>query len=80
MGDLDDYDPYPPSYNAAPPAKRSPGAVIETYVDTDALEYVCPNCGAGLGEFCRHDNGAERKMPCLPRIAAAQATPSKGSR
>lgn len=69
--DDDDYDPYPPHYHAARPPHRSPGAVIETYVDTDALEVPCPACDAALGDFCHHPDGTERKMPCPRRITAA---------
>ncbi|MCX2931373.1 hypothetical protein ORI20_13900 [Mycobacterium sp. CVI_P3] len=53
---------------------RSRGAVIEAYVDTEALDHKCPKpkggCGADLGEFCHHPDGTERKMPCPVRIPA----------
>lgn len=50
---------------------RSRGAVVETYVDTDALEVRCPACHVAVGEFCVHENGASRRMPCPRRIALA---------
>lgn len=53
---------------------HSKNAVLLAYVDTDALEVLCPACHAKPGDFCRHESGAERKMPCPRRItAAAQA-------
>lgn len=64
-----------PEYPVGPPQhSRSRGAVVEAYVDTDALEVLCPACHAVAGDFCRHGSGAARKMPCPRRItAAAQA-------
>lgn len=56
---------------------RSRGAVVESYVDTDALEVLCPACHAKPGDFCRHESGAARKIPCPLRISAA-ARESKG--
>lgn len=53
------------------PAK---GPVLLAYVDTDALECRCPNCGAQPGDFCRHPaelGGGERRAPCPRRIIAA---------
>lgn len=50
------------------------GPVMLAYVDTDALEYRCPNCGAEPGEFCRLPaelGGGERKAPCPRRIQLA---------
>lgn len=72
--DDDDRDPYPPPWHAGRPPRRSPGAVIATYADTDALEVDCADsCGAPTGEFCRHPDGTERKMPCPKRITRAAA-------
>lgn len=52
--------------------RSSRGPVITAYVDTDALDYACPKpkggCGAGLGEFCTHPDGTQRKMPCPVRL------------
>lgn len=68
-----------PDYPVGPGHEtRSRGPVIESYVDTDTLDYRCPNCHAEPGDFCRHDNGAERKMPCPKRITAAQTAAAKG--
>lgn len=46
-------------------------AVLLAYVDTGALDVVCPACGAKVDNFCRHESGADRKMPCPRRISAA---------
>lgn len=72
----DDRDPYPPPWYSGPPTKTTPGAVLETYADTYALDVDCtgPNsCGASAGEFCRWPNGRERKTPCGSRKARAAA-------
>lgn len=74
--DLDDNnrDPYPPPWHAARPPRRTPGPVLETYADTDALEVACiPGCGQPVGELCRHPDGTQRKMPCPKRITRAAA-------
>jgi hypothetical protein len=71
MRDLDDDDPTRPDWYSGPPSPRTPGPVIETYVDTETLDHDCPNCHAGQGEFCRHEAGHERKMPCPKRITTA---------
>jgi hypothetical protein len=64
-----------PDYPVGSPRDvRSRGAVIETYVDSDALDSECPNCHAKVGDFCRHELGHERKMPCLARIGAAKTS------
>jgi hypothetical protein len=52
---------------------HSLNAIVETYVDTDALEVLCPNCHAKPGAFCRHESGLDRRMPCPRRIQAAKA-------
>lgn len=67
--DLDDVDR--PDWYSGPPPKITRGPVITAYVDTHALDVECINCGAKPGEFCRHDTGQDRKMPCPRRIAAA---------
>jgi hypothetical protein len=59
-----------------PGRHKSPrGAVIEAYVDTDALDRQCPppptGCGANLGEFCKSPNGFERHIPCIARTKPA---------
>lgn len=62
-----------PDYAVGPPQHtRSRGAVVLGYVDTDALEVLCPACHAVPGDFCRHPSGAARKMPCPKRISAAR--------
>jgi hypothetical protein len=62
-----------PEYATGPGHEvRSWGAVVETYVDSDALDFECPNCHAEVGKFCRHGLGHERKMPCMARMAAAK--------
>ncbi|QBC86360.1 hypothetical protein [Mycobacterium avium] len=79
-GRHDDSDPYTPPWYSGPPARTTKGPVITAYTDTRALDFVCLNCGAGEGEFCRHDaehGGVERKMPCPKRIATA-ARAAKG--
>lgn len=61
-----------PHYPVGPPQHtRSRGAVVEAYADTGALGVLCPACRAVPGEFCRHESGAARKMPCPRRISAA---------
>lgn len=60
-----------PEYATGPGHRSSRGAAVEAYVDTDALELDCPICHAPAGEFCRHESGNERKMPCPKQIAAA---------
>lgn len=62
-----------PDYATGPPAHRiARKPVIEAYVDTEALDHVCPKpkggCGAQLGEFCHHPNGTERIIPCPVRV------------
>lgn len=47
--------------------RRSPGAVIEAYAD-GAIDRACANCGAEPLQFCRHDNGDARKIPCAKRL------------
>lgn len=61
-----------PDYATGPGARHTHGPVIETYVDTDALDHDCPNCQAPAGEFCRHDTGQHRKMPCIARMETAR--------
>lgn len=63
----DDTD-VPTSYAIGPGRRvRAAGPVIEVYADTGAIDRHCPNCGAEPLTFCRHSNGAERKIPCLQR-------------
>jgi hypothetical protein len=50
---------------------HSRNAVLLAYVDTDSLEVLCPNCDAEPGEFCRHEDGVARKIPCPKRITEA---------
>lgn len=79
MPDDDDRDPYPPPWYSGRPPRSSPGAIIEVYADTEALDRQCPppprGCGADLGEFCRWPDGRERKTPCGPRKTAAPTQP-----
>jgi hypothetical protein len=61
-----------PDYPVGPGhARTTGGAVVEAYVDTNALDYECPACGAAVAEFCRWDTGRQRRMPCPQRITAA---------
>jgi hypothetical protein len=48
------------------------GAVLEAYAETDALDHLCPNCRAAVGEFCIHDDGTQRKIPCPKRLRAQE--------
>jgi hypothetical protein len=52
--------------------RRGRAPVVEAYVDTEALDYVCPKdkggCGAGLSDFCTHPDGSYRMMPCPVRL------------
>lgn len=64
-----------PDYATGPARHtRSPGAVVDAYLETEALDHHCPQpkggCGASPGEFCHHPDGTERKMPCPVRIPA----------
>jgi hypothetical protein len=51
--------------------RRGRAPVIEAYVDTDALDFPCPKpkggCGAAVGDFCTHQGGAYRMIPCPVR-------------
>lgn len=61
-----------PDYATGPGARGSShGPVIEAYVDTDALEILCENCGVAAGDFCKHPDGTPRRAPCPRRIAGA---------
>lgn len=69
---MPDLDEDHPDYRRGPGRgpKSSRGAVIEAYVDTDALDRKCDgldSCGADLGEFCKSPDGFERHMPCASR-------------
>jgi hypothetical protein len=63
--------------------KAPPGAVIEAYVETEALDRQCPKppkgCGRGLGEFCVFPDGSERHHPCIARCKASPETPVERS-
>jgi hypothetical protein len=52
---------------------RSRGAVVESYVDTGAIDVFCPACHAKVDDFCHHKSGVDRRMPCPKRIVAAKA-------
>jgi hypothetical protein len=54
-----------------PPWGRGP--VLESYAETGALERMCPNCHAPVGEFCVHDGGTQRRIPCPKRMKAQEA-------
>lgn len=56
-----------PDYATGPAPHPTPGPVLEAYADTDALDRECPNCRAPVNEFCRHESGVERKVPCVAR-------------
>lgn len=61
-----------PEYAVGPgQARTTGGAVVEAYVDTNALEVPCPACGVKVAEFCRWDTGRQRRAPCPRRIAVA---------
>ena len=46
--------------------RRSVDAVIEAYAD-GAIDRPCSHRNAKPLEFCRHPNGATRKIPCTNR-------------
>lgn len=48
--------------------KRTSGPVIDAYAD-GAIDRHCPNCAAEPLQFCRHDDGTPRKMPCSHRLS-----------
>jgi hypothetical protein len=81
MHDLDDDPRRHETWYAGPPPRRTPGPVVEAYADTETLEFDCTDgCGAPAGEFCKHPNGEQRKMPCLKRIeTAAHAIRERGT-
>lgn len=56
-----------PDYPVGEGHRRSRGAVLESYAETDALEVPCPVCGVPVGEFCPN-----RHIPCPKRICAAR--------
>ena len=59
----------PAQYAAGPGRKqRAAGPVIEVYAD-GAIDRHCTNCGAEPLQFCRHDNGVTRMLPCATRSA-----------
>lgn len=43
--------------------RPAPGPVIDLYAD-GTIEIACPDCHVDAHEFCRHPNGALRKIPC----------------
>lgn len=47
-------------------------AVTQAYIDTNALERVCPNCHAVIGEFCVFNDGSEKHLPCVGRVRDSQ--------
>lgn len=76
MPDDDDRDPYPPPWYSGRPPTTTPGAVLETYADTYALDVDCTGsggCGALAGTFCHWPTGRQRKTPCGSRKARAAA-------
>lgn len=46
-------------------------AVTAAYVETNALERVCPTCHAVIGEFCVFNDGSEKHLPCIRRARKA---------
>lgn len=63
---LDDDDDL--KYLASGPGRRrrSAGPVLDAYAD-GPIDRHCDNCGAQPLQFCRHDNGTTRKIPCPTR-------------
>lgn len=47
--------------------RRTGSPVVEAYAD-GAIDRQCTNCGADPLQFCRHANGAPRKVPCISRL------------
>lgn len=63
-------------YRRGPGWQKSPrGAVIEAYVETEALDRACPppprGCNAPLGEFCTFPDGTQRHIPHVARTKPA---------
>jgi len=59
-----------PDYPTGPGRHSSSGAVIEAYVDTDALDREChppKGCGAKPGDFCVFPGGSQKHIPCISR-------------
>lgn len=53
-------------------ARRPCGRVIAiAYRDTRALDRPCPNCCAGVGQWCTTPDGHVRRIPCVPRCTRA---------
>lgn len=52
--------------------QRTRGPVIEAYAD-GAIDHHCPACGAEPLQFCRHDGGALRTLPCPARLHGGTA-------
>lgn len=52
------------------PVTRGRGPVVRAYTDTGALDRDCPNpkCAQPSGEYCVHDDGRYRRMPCPQRL------------
>lgn len=61
-----------PEYAIGEGQHRGRGPVIESYADTQALEVLCPACHAKPGDFCTHEAGVARRIPCPRRITAAR--------
>lgn len=71
-----------PDYPTGPGRRSSRGAVVEAYVDTDALELDCPMCHAPAGSsvgMSRATNGRCRVRSGLLRrlIRDVSKTPRK---
>lgn len=48
--------------------RRSSGRVlVPTYVESGALDRLCPHCGAAPAQWCRTPDGRDRRIPCLDR-------------
>jgi hypothetical protein len=63
MPDDDQHWARGPAHNA-----RTRGPVMDAYAETDALTRPCPHCGANVDEFCVHESGVQRKIPCPQRL------------
>lgn len=81
---MHDRDEDHPDFRRGPGAHKSPrGAVIEAYVESEALDRVCKpppvGCGAVLGEFCKFPDGSERHHPCVCRCSGPKTGPESVS-
>jgi hypothetical protein len=63
--------------------QRGRAPVVTAYVDTEALDYVCPKdkggCGAAVGDFCTHPDGSFRMIACPVRPPHRSDPESEGA-